>query len=102
MCLGGAQVAAGAAAPRGAAPRWWCFGAAAACVGIHSASPPACCRPQQQFPSLRGHRAARNVRTTDAAAAASVGSGWMDMPESQPLPDAVEVFPRLKERDPYK
>lgn len=24
------------------------------------------------------------------------------MPESQPLPDQVEVFPRLKERDPYK
>jgi hypothetical protein len=31
-----------------------------------------------------------------------VGSGWMDMPESQPLPDVVEVFPRLKERDNYK
>jgi hypothetical protein len=26
----------------------------------------------------------------------------MDMPESTPLEDAVEVFPRLKERDPYK
>lgn len=31
------------------------------------------------------------------------GSGWMDMPESQPPAEIpVEVFPRLKERDNYK
>lgn len=31
------------------------------------------------------------------------GSGWMDMPESQPLPEEpLQIFPRLKERDPYK
>ena len=43
----------------------------------------------------------RNVRSSESGSA-SVGSGWMDMPESQPLPDVVEVFPRLKERDNYK
>lgn len=33
----------------------------------------------------------------------SVGSGWMDMPETQVSDQGpVEVFPRLKERDPYK
>lgn len=36
------------------------------------------------------------------AAGSPVGSGWMDMPESTPLPEDIQVFPRLKERDPYK
>ncbi|EFN59567.1 hypothetical protein CHLNCDRAFT_132902 [Chlorella variabilis] len=49
---------------------------------------------QRQRPQLR------QVRSADAAPA--VGSGWMDQPESQPPPNEVEVFPRLKERDPYK
>lgn len=44
----------------------------------------------------------RQVRSADAAPASSVGSGWMDVPESQPPPPPPEVFPRLKERDPYK
>jgi len=40
---------------------------------------------------------------TIGADASAGGSGWMDLPESQPLPeDAIQVFPRLKERDPYK
>ncbi|KAI3429256.1 hypothetical protein D9Q98_005353 [Chlorella vulgaris] len=49
---------------------------------------------------LQRHRAQqlRQVRSADQA----VGSGWMDMPESQPPPESTEVFPRLKERDPYK
>lgn len=48
--------------------------------------------------------ARRQVRSADAAPASSgsVGSGWMDMPESQPVEEAAPVFPRLKERDPYK
>ena len=32
-----------------------------------------------------------------------MGSSWMDMPESTPLPDEpLQIFPRLKERDPHK
>lgn len=46
-------------------------------------------------------RQQRHVRSADAAPA-SVGSGWMDMPESQPPPPEAQVFPRLKERDPYR
>lgn len=43
------------------------------------------------------------MQTASESGAASIGSGWMDMPESQPLPDApAAVFPRIKERDPYK
>ena len=56
---------------------------------------PASAAPQQQ------RRQQRQVRSADAAPSSS-GSGWMDMPESTPLEEAVEVFPRLKERDPYK
>lgn len=44
--------------------------------------------------------------TTTAPAASDAGAGgssWMDMPESQPLPDEpLQIFPRLKEKDPYK
>jgi len=71
--------------------------------------PPVCvdnlCRlPQPQLASRRQPSSSgRSVRTADAAATGSVGSGWMDMPESQPLPDApLEVFPRRRESDPYK
>ena len=41
--------------------------------------------------------------TAAGSGSSSVGSGWMDMPESQPPPEApVEIFPRIKEKDPYK
>eukprot|EP00890_Picochlorum_soloecismus_P000935 jgi/Picsp_1/1842/NSC_05309-R1_protein len=40
---------------------------------------------------------------TIGADASAGGSGWMDLPESQPLPeDPIQVFPRMKESDPYK
>lgn len=46
---------------------------------------------------------AQPLRSADAESFASTGSGWMDMPESQPPAEIpIEVFPRLKERDPYK
>lgn len=66
----------------------------------------ACGRPPSSGGFLQQqHLAARRqVRSADAAPASSgsVGSGWMDMPESQPAEEAAPVFPRLKERDPYK
>lgn len=35
--------------------------------------------------------------------ASSSGSEWMDMPESQPLPEEpLQIFPRLKEKNPFK
>lgn len=38
-----------------------------------------------------------------SGASSTGGSSWMDMPESQPLPDEpLQIFPRIKERDPYK
>ncbi|GAB4816192.1 hypothetical protein N2152v2_003238 [Parachlorella kessleri] len=59
--------------------------------------------PQQLVSRKEPSSSGRCVRTTDAAATGSVGSGWMDMPESQPLPEApLEVFPRRRESDPYK
>ncbi len=48
----------------------------------------------------RHNVASRLVRTLASEAG---GSSWMDQPESQPLPDEpLQVFPRLKERDPFK
>ena len=58
--------------------------------GCDDGSPQAGLWPQQE-------------RRVGAHASSSGGSGWMDMPESQPLPEEpVEIFPRMKERDPYK
>ena len=53
---------------------------------------------------LRPTTTTKSTTTTPAASDAGAGgSSWMDMPESQPLPDEpLQIFPRLKERDPYK
>ncbi|KAL6770751.1 CGL73 [Auxenochlorella protothecoides x Auxenochlorella symbiontica] len=66
-----------------------------------SAAPFSTVRPAgaQQFSRVRLQGSRRPRRP---AAGSSVGSGWMDMPESTPLPEDIQVFPRLKERDPYK
>ena len=60
------------------------------------------CRPVSSSPPQPS--GLRLVRSADAApaAAASGGSGWMDQPESQPPPPPAQVFPRLRERDPYR
>lgn len=44
----------------------------------------------------------RQAAEGSASGDASIGSGWMDMPEIQAPPEDVEVFPRLREKDPYK
>lgn len=42
-------------------------------------------------------------RTIIGSDSSTGGSSWMDMPESQPLPEEpLQIFPRIKERDPYK
>lgn len=59
------------------------------------------CRPQLLRGQLR--QQGRSVRSAESADASSMGSSWMDMPESTPLPDEpLQIFPRLKERDPHK
>jgi hypothetical protein len=45
----------------------------------------------------------RMYETMELGAASSGGSSWMDMPESQPLPEEpLQIFPRIKEKDPFK
>jgi hypothetical protein len=52
-------------------------------------------------PSPMGKRYSRMEIVSDAHPAG--GSSWMDMPESQPLPEEpLQIFPRVKEKDPFK
>ena len=61
-----------------------------------------CCSPAGGLLPLSLRRRVATAGESGSSAA-SVGSGWMDMPESQPPAAApLQVFPRLKERDPYR
>lgn len=52
-------------------------------------------------PSLTKQRYGHTKFVSDASSAG--GSSWMDMPESQPLPEEpLQIFPRIREKDPYK